>query len=589
MSFNQVLLKDYYKRQLISILDSVQGKKGLVIDPTVSGPLSLVVDFNLLKDHGVEKIYHLADGRVEPECKSLIYVTRPTIENVRWVANQIKYTANVEHTIHFVPRKTLICDRLLEEEGVYGDVTIGEFHLDIIPLDDDLLSLEMGTSFKDLFLDGDTSVIQMLSNAIMKYQILYGFGPKILGKGDASKMLAELLERSRLNYLSDIALNSNTETQETDLDSILLFDRTVDLLTPMRTQLTYEGLIDELYTINSTFVELDASFFSNQNNSKTKRLLLNGTDSVFSDIRDSSFEMIATIFDKITSSIQKDVESLQQMPVQMNLKDFKGIAVKVDAQKQSLATHQKLYQKILYHAAQPSTSIRWALEDSICSRTVDNSFLEVIEDIILSGAPVESPLKLMCLYSLAHGGVKEKIYDQWKRDIFQAYGAKQIFTLQALEKVGLLKPIGNVKSTYSQLSKSLKLINHYESSLNPVDISYTYGGFAPISIRLIQSATKTLPASSITNRQVSWKGFEDVLQLLPGSSFEKSVIPSESKTFKTNKRPNQVPYTLVVFIGGCTTAEISALRVLSNTTHRKFIILTTSVITGNRLINSLAI
>ena len=34
------------------------------------------------------------------------------------------------------------------------------------------------------------------------------------------------------------------------IDTLLLIDRNVDLLTPMFTQLTYEGLIDELYGIH---------------------------------------------------------------------------------------------------------------------------------------------------------------------------------------------------------------------------------------------------------------------------------------------------------------------------------------------------
>lgn len=34
-------------------------------------------------------------------------------------------------------------------------------------------------------------------------------------------------------------------------DSLLLLDRNVDLLTPLATQLTYEGLIDEIYGITN--------------------------------------------------------------------------------------------------------------------------------------------------------------------------------------------------------------------------------------------------------------------------------------------------------------------------------------------------
>ena len=60
-------------------------------------------------------------------------------------------TTKLEYTICFVPRRTLICERLLEEEGVYGDVTIREYHLDIISLEDDLLSLELENSFREVF------------------------------------------------------------------------------------------------------------------------------------------------------------------------------------------------------------------------------------------------------------------------------------------------------------------------------------------------------------------------------------------------------------------------------------------------------
>lgn len=39
-------------------------------------------------------------------------------------------------------------------------------------------------------------------------------------------------------------------------DTLLLLDRNVDLLTPLATQLTYEGLIDEIYGINNGQDEL---------------------------------------------------------------------------------------------------------------------------------------------------------------------------------------------------------------------------------------------------------------------------------------------------------------------------------------------
>jgi vacuolar protein sorting-associated protein 33A len=60
----------------------------------------------------------------------------------------------VEHDffIFWVPRRTLVSNKILEEAGVIGDVNVSEFPLYFLPLDQDLLSLELEDSFSDLFL-----------------------------------------------------------------------------------------------------------------------------------------------------------------------------------------------------------------------------------------------------------------------------------------------------------------------------------------------------------------------------------------------------------------------------------------------------
>lgn len=46
---------------------------------------------------------------------------------------------------------------------------------------------------------------------------------------------------------------SGTEEQITpQIDNLVLIDRTVDLLTPFLSQLTYEGFIDELFNIENS-------------------------------------------------------------------------------------------------------------------------------------------------------------------------------------------------------------------------------------------------------------------------------------------------------------------------------------------------
>ena len=47
-------------------------------------------------------------------------------------------------------------------------------------------------------------------------------------------------------------LGDHSEEEHSQIDRLLIFDRSADLVTPLVTQLTYEGLIDEAYGINNS-------------------------------------------------------------------------------------------------------------------------------------------------------------------------------------------------------------------------------------------------------------------------------------------------------------------------------------------------
>ena len=46
---------------------------------------------------------------------------------------------------------TMICERVLEDAGAYGRVTVGELHLDLVAVDSDVLTLEMPLAYRDLW------------------------------------------------------------------------------------------------------------------------------------------------------------------------------------------------------------------------------------------------------------------------------------------------------------------------------------------------------------------------------------------------------------------------------------------------------
>jgi hypothetical protein len=74
-----------------------------------------------------------------------------------FVSEQIKrlrQTSSTEHdiSIFWVPRRTLVSNKILEDSGITGDVNIAELSIYFLPLEKDLLSLELPDAFSDLYL-----------------------------------------------------------------------------------------------------------------------------------------------------------------------------------------------------------------------------------------------------------------------------------------------------------------------------------------------------------------------------------------------------------------------------------------------------
>lgn len=83
----------------------------------------------------------------------------------------------------------------------------------------------------------------------MDIQQKYGLFPRIVGKGDNARRLADALLRMRSEVKVDDSLNPFALTPSSSIDNLIIVDRETDMLTPLLTQLTYEGLVDEIFGI----------------------------------------------------------------------------------------------------------------------------------------------------------------------------------------------------------------------------------------------------------------------------------------------------------------------------------------------------
>lgn len=91
-----------------------------------------------------------------------------------------------------VPRKTLIIENTLKDLGVYNDIKLGEYNLELIPFDYDLLSMEISSTFKECYVDGDLSSLYYIAKCLMRLQVNLGIFPHIKSAGPLANVCEKL-------------------------------------------------------------------------------------------------------------------------------------------------------------------------------------------------------------------------------------------------------------------------------------------------------------------------------------------------------------------------------------------------------------
>lgn len=138
----------------------------------------------------------------------------------------------------------------------------------------------------------------------------------------------------------------------------------------------------------------------------------------------------------------------------------------------------------------------------------------------------------------------------------------------------------------------------HELGEEPHDLSYVYAGYAPLSVRLVHmmlTATpqldemlKILPGPNLSYRQGG--GGPPAASAAAPSAEPASVgkAAAEAASGAGAADAARPPVTLVVFLGGVTFAEITALRWLGRnaTPKREYLIATTHITNGDRLMES---
>lgn len=303
-------------------------------------------------------------------------------------------------------------------------------------------------------------------------------------------------------------------------------------------------------------------------------------DKMFDELRDMNLSTVGPFISKKAKMLSGEYEERHAAKTVSQIKQFTSKLKRLQDEQKSLRVHTDITGDLMANTSKdPDFLKRIETEQSLLygERDGDKS-IEYIEECICRADPMIKVLRLMCLQSLTNGGLKPKLFDFYRKEVLQTYGFEHALTLDALEKAGLLK-LQEGKSGYSTVRKAFNML--VEGEKVEEDISYAYSGYAPLSIRIIQQLTMPGGTAKV----------EEALRLLPGPAFE------EKQEFKSGLKQRDAgadagggqkkPTTLVFFVGGVTYSEISALRFLSKTEGRNYVVGTTNLTNGRTMLASL--
>ncbi|XP_073159059.1 vacuolar protein-sorting-associated protein 33 homolog [Henckelia pumila] len=570
------------KNELLNIVKNIRGKKCLVIDPKLSGSISLIVQTAELKDNGAEELRYLTAEPIQTELTKVIYLVRSQLDLIKFICSHIHNDTSKglhrEYFLYFVPRRAVACEKILEEEKVYELLSIGECPLYLIPLDEDILSFELDLANKEYLVDGDATSLWHIAKAIHSMEFSFGVIPNVRAKGKASARVAEILNRMQ----AEEPVNTS-DAGIPEINTLILLDREVDMVTPMCSQLIYEGLLDELLGVNNGAMELDASIMGIQQEGKKIKVPLNSSDKLFKEIRDLNFEVVVQVLRQKATSMKQDYTEISTTTQTVSeLKDF----VKKLNSLPEMTRHINLAQHLSTFTSKPLFLGKLDMEQTLVEAQNFDVCFDYIEEMIHKQEPLINVLRLLILLSITNSGLPKRNFDYLRREFLHSYGFEHIATLNNLEKAGLFKKQDS-KSNWLTIKRALQLVVEDTDTANPNDISYVFSGYAPLSIRLVQQAIRS-----------GWRPIEEILKLLPGPHSEMkrgrfASIPSYdtlpgSLNSSEKLADGRRSLVLVVFIGGVTFAEISALRFLSSQEGMAYdvIVGTTKIVNGKTVIES---
>lgn len=525
---------------------------------------------------------------------------------------------------------------------------------DILPIptiDDNLLSLDilkdkdtkdslyspklrsLENASRDVLIDNISNCLEVLINindAIITNVVTIGKEAQLLGG-----LLKDRLDKNsdgKKEFIKEGLFGDKFSSGlETDL---IIFDRAADPITPLLTQLTYAGIIDDFYD-DCTAVKLD-----DDQNFK----LDYDNDTFWDEMKFSNFGTIGPKLNKSAKDLQNQYDARHKAESLGEIRNFVDSLGTLQEKQALLKSHTSISTRILGEV-ENSDQIQFnriiELEQDILADNLDyQTSFEMILDLIYEGdITFNAIVRLLCLLSICKNGLKEKHYSIFKKELIDRFGIEVLFELERLTENGYMitktifsknkkqdrETLRNQhgRNNCNEISKDYRSISRWLDTLPinenediapedrdaPKDADFAYCGVVPLSTRLIQclydrsilSKRYSVQQPFIKSRQPSISKLDDLITQIYGTaSYVKEEIwvpePKPSKNApkprnRQNDKSNSPDIALIVFVGGVTLGEVATLNYLRTVlkergVNKRFIIISDGIVNGKRIIES---
>ena len=474
----------------------------MLLDPELSPFFHVMIgktEKGLIKDNIVLE----QECAIDVDTPVVLFVLKPNPDLVKIIIRLVNETEQEKRfLVFFCPRYTVMCKEMLEEGKVLKSLEIHELPYELIPLEKDVLTLDDDSSFRDLILGYNYQPLTLVKHSLQRLEALYGKIPLKFAKGAWSCMILDAFQGKE----KETKTAASEENQYSEIDAVVLLDRTVDLFTPLVTQMTYEGIIDEFFGIKCGVIKVDEHIIDTETKGpagKKTLYLFSQEDIMFGESRDLHFNLMKEQFPK-------------------KFEEMKSLCEKKDAYKTVLemTEYMKRLRSLKIPQLKQFFNINFNLAAHLDGLVDKHSFKQLAEmepKIIMSDEfPKDVPgflemeiakceektrlLRLMCLLSLVGNGLPKDVYTTLTKEFVDAFGITEMLRLLNLERAGILRKEKSGGIPWKNVRDSFKLIVENINLAKPNDIAYVHNGYAPLAVRMIEKLLEnawTGPESNI--------------------------------------------------------------------------------------------